>query len=452
MEWLSDPVFLSRLQFSFTIMFHILWPALTIGMSVFLVVMEAIWLKTADSRYYRHCRFWGSLFLLNFAIGVVTGVVMEFQFGTNWAGFSAVTGDFFGNILGFEAAMAFAMEAAFLAIMMFGWNRVSRAVHMLSTVLVTLGASLSAFWIMDGNAWMQVPAGVTMRAGHLVPVSYREAIFNADIFLSFSHMWFACLIVGLFVVAGLSAGYILKKRDTEFFLLSFKMAVVAAIVAAPLQIYLGDASGRLIARYQPAKVAAMESHWDTNPPGIGAPLAVVAWPDPERQENRWAIEIPYLMSLLTTHSLTGQVKGLKEFPREDRPPIVLPFYAFRIMAVLGIGIFFLMLWTVWDWLRGLLSPERAATRKWLLRCWLFGIPAPYIALEMGWIVREVGRQPWVVYGILRTESTVSRLSARPVQASLAAYVIIYTLLFVLFFIFARRIIQKGPDTTAVTKQ
>jgi cytochrome d ubiquinol oxidase subunit I len=445
MHWLDDPVFLSRLQFSFTIMFHILWPTLTIGLSLFLVLMEALWLKTGRERYYRHCRFWGTIFLLNFAIGVSSGVPMEFQFGTNWATFAAATGDFFGNILGFEAAMAFAMEAAFLAIMMFGWRRVSPGVHLLSTVLVAAGASLSAFWIMDANSWMQTPAGVEMRAGHLVPVNYLDAIFNEDVALAFSHMWVACLEISLFVIAGLSAWRILKEKNISFFLTSFKVAAAAAIVVAPLQIYLGDASGRLIARTQPAKVAAMESHWDTNPPGRGAPWALVALPDNVKEENRWAIRIPYLLSILTTHTMTGTVKGLRNFPPGDRPPILLPFYAFRIMVGLGFAMFFLMIWTVWAWARGLLSEGSAPSQKRLLLFWLLGIPAPYIAMEMGWIVREVGRQPWVVYGILRTERAASRLGAGSLHLSLLAYCVIYAILLILFLIFLRRIMLKGPD-------
>jgi len=442
---LNDPLFLSRLQFSFTVMFHIIWPTLTIGLSVFLVWMEALWLKTGRERFYRHCRFWGSIFLLHFAIGVSTGVPMEFQFGMNWSAFAEATGGFFGNILGFEAAMAFALEAAFLAIMMFGWKRVSPGVHMLSTVLVAAGATLSAFWIMDANAWMQTPAGVVMRGGRLVPVSYREAILNPDIFYSFTHMWMACLEIGLFVIAGLSAWHILRRKNASFFLTSFKMAAGAAILAAPLQIYLGDASGRLIARRQPAKVAAMESHWNTNPPGAGASWAALAWPDPSREDNRWSIRIPCLLSLLTTHTLTGKVEGLKAFPAGDRPPIALPFYAFRVMVALGFAMFFLMLWTVRAWAKGRLGEETAPEQKRLLRFWILAVPAPYIAMEMGWIVREVGRQPWVVYGILRTENTVSRLGPGPVQASILAYIAVYGILFSLFLIFARRIIIKGPD-------
>jgi cytochrome bd ubiquinol oxidase subunit I len=290
-----------------------------------------------------------------------------------------------------------------------------------------------------------MPAGVEMRAGRLVPVDYMAAIFNADIALSFTHMWMACLEISLFFVAGLSAWYIMRKRNTGFFLVSFKMAAGAAIVVAPLQIYLGDASGRLIARHQPAKVAAMESHWETNPPGRGAPWALVAWPDSRREENRWSIRIPYLLSLLTTRTMTGTVMGLREFAAGDRPPVVLPFYAFRIMVALGFAIFFLMLWTIRAWAGGRLRESSAPGQKPLLLCWLLGIPAPYIAMEMGWIVREVGRQPWTVYGILRTSSAASRLGAGSVQLSLLVYCVVYAALFVLFLVFLRRIVAKGPD-------
>ncbi len=449
MEALADPVFLSRLQFALTTSFHILWPLLSIGLSLFLVVLEGLWLKTQNEAYYQHARFWSRLFLLNVAVGVVSGIPLEFQFGTNWARFAVVTGGFFGNILGFEATMAFMLEAAFLGLMVFGWRRVPKGIHFLATCMVALGASLSAFWILVANSWMQIPAGGHLGNGRFLVTSYTAAIFNPDMPWSVSHMWVAALETTVFVVGGLSAWYILKNRHADFFLKSFKIALLGALVLAPLQIYLGDGSGRTVARYQPTKLGAMESHWHTNPPGTGASWKTLAWPNKAKQGNDWTfLEIPYGLSLLVTHSLTGPVKGLRDFPPQDQPPILIPFYAFRLMIAVGFLLFFLMLWTLWVWHKGRLTPERLAGQRWLLSAWVASIPLGYVAVEAGWWTREVGRQPWVIFGLLRTQDAASPLPAAAVATSLLAYGIVYTVLFFVFLAFARRILQKGPDLTS----
>jgi cytochrome bd ubiquinol oxidase subunit I len=450
MEGLFDHVMLSRIQFAITAMFHILWPVLTIGLSIFLVAMEALWLKTGDEIYYRHCRFWSKLFLLNVTVGVVTGIPLEFQFGTNWSRFSLAGGDFFGHILGFEAAMAFMLEASFLGIMMFGWKRVSPRMHLFSTCMVALGASLSAFWIMVGNSWMHTPTGGFFSDGQFVITSNFDAIFNPDMPWSVSHMWVACIEVSIFAVGGISAWYLLKGRETVFFLKSFKVALVAAMVIAPLQILIGDGSGGAVYEHQPAKLAAIEAHWGTNPPGEGAAWKILAWPDESAENNRWAIEIPNALSLLLTHSLTGPVRGLKEFPREDRPPVLLPYYAFRVMIVVGFALFGLMLWTVVAWYRGKLSPDRITGQRKLLYAWMSALPLSYLAMETGWITREVGRQPWMLYGLLRTEDSATTLAASTVGASLLVFSVLYPLLFVLFLFFARRILAKGPEPATVS--
>jgi len=439
-----DHVTLSRLQFAFTAMFHILWPVLTVGLSLFLVLVETLWLRTKDPQYFHHARFWGRLLLLNFGIGVVSGIPLEFQFGTNWSGFAVASGDFMGNILGFEAAMAFMLEAGFIGIMMFGWQRVAPGIHLFATVMVALGASLSAFWIMTASAWMQTPAGVHLEAGRLVVDSYFDAIFNPAMPASVAHMWFACLETTLFVIGGISAWYLLQGRDVEFFLKSFKLAVLGAAIVTPVQIVLGDVSGVVIAEHQPAKLAASEGHWETNPPGEGAPWALLAWPDPEAQHNRWAIEVPAVLSLLTTHSLTGRVAGLKEFPRAEQPPVLVPFYALRIMVAIGFWLLLLTAWTLWAWRKG-----RALQReRRLLGLWVVSLPLGYIAVEMGWLLREVGRQPWVVHGLLRTGEAASALPAGAVGASLLGYLIIYVTLLTVFVVFARRLVRRGPDLTA----
>lgn len=450
MEILPDPVFLSRLQFAVTAMFHILWPVATVGLSLILVVFEWLWLKTGDVDYYRHARFWAKLFLLNFSVGVISGLPLEFEFGTNWSRFSMMAGEFFGNILGYEGAMAFMLEAGFLGIMLFGWARVPHAIHLLATCMVALGASLSVFWILVANSWMQTPSGAHLENNRVVVDSYIEAIFNKNMPWGVSHMWFACLATSLFVIGGLSAWYILKDRNTDFFLKSFKVALIGVIFVVPIQIYLGDSNGREVFASQPAKGAAIEAHWTTNQQGTGAAWNLLAWPNPEEQKNDWAISIPGVLSVLATRDEHGRVQGLKSFPKADRPPaIALIFYSFRIMV--GVGMFFLglMLWTVVIWLRGQLSSGAIGNNRLLLSAWVSSIPLGYVATECGWIVREVGRQPWVIYGLLRTRDAASTLPVSVVAVSLVSFLVIYSILFVLFLVFAARIIRKGPDLTLV---
>jgi cytochrome d ubiquinol oxidase subunit I len=446
MDLLFDQVMLSRLQFAATTMFHITWPLLSIGLSIFLVVTESLWLTTKDPDYYHHIRFWGKLFLLNFAVGVASGLPLEFQFGANWSRFSVATHGFFGSILGFEGSMAFMLEAGFLGIMVWGWNRVSPRFHLFSTCMVALGASLSAFWIMVANSWMQTPAGGSWVNGRYVAENYWQGIINPDLPWGFSHMWVACLETTLFVVGGLSAWHILKNRHVDFFLKSFKIAFLAAIIITPLQAWLGDASGRAVAEYQPTKLGAIEAHWETNPPGQGAPWKLLAWPNSEKQQNDWTVlEIPSGLSLLITHSLTGQVKGLKDFPREDQPPIALPFYSFRIMIGIGFAMVGLMLWTLWAWHKKRLTAALLPKQKWLLYAWIAFAPLGYLAVEMGWITREVGRQPWIIYGLLRTRDGASVLPASAVATSLGIYIVLYTVLFLAFLAFAHRLLKRGPN-------
>jgi cytochrome bd ubiquinol oxidase subunit I len=445
MDVFFDSVLLSRLQFALTIMFHIIWPVATIGLSIFLVFLEIRWIKTGKEEYYRHARFWSRLFFLNVAIGVVTGIPMEFQFGTNWSGFSRAGGDFFGHMLGYEAAMAFMLEASFMSIMILGWKRVSPAVHLFSTSMVAFGASLSAFWIMVANSWMQTPRGGFFDHGKFVITSHIEAIFNPDMVWNVPHMWVAALEISVFVVGGLSAWYIYNNRHKDFFLASFRWAAVAAILITPLQIFLGDGSGRAAYLYDPTKLAAMEAHWHTNPQGQGAPFSILAWPEPEAQDNRWSIEIPIVLSILTTHTTTGQIKGLAEFPRGEQPPVAVTYYAFRTMVAIGGALLLLMLWTLWVWRRGGLRSAHVSSQKWLLRSWMIALPLSYIAMETGWVTREVGRQPWVIHGMLRTGNAASRIPAETVAASLFAFALVYVLLALLFFFFAARIIARGPD-------
>jgi cytochrome d ubiquinol oxidase subunit I len=341
--------------------------------------------------------------------------------------------------------MAFMLEAAFLGIMAFGWKRVSPGMHLFATCMVAFGGSLSAFWIMAANSWMQTPVGGEFIDGRFFLTDIFAAIWNPDAFWGVTHMWLACLEISLFVIGGISAWYLLRARHTEFFLTSFKMMLVAAVVVTTLQVAVGDGAGKFIFHSQPAKLAAVEAHWQTNPEGQGAAWNILAWPDKTLQDNAWAIELPYALSLITTLSPTGRVTGLRDIAIEDQPPLLLPFYSFRIMLGIGIALVGLMLWSLWTWRQGELVPERVGRRKWLLRCWIAAIPLSYIAMEAGWVVREVGRQPWVIQGVLRTEDGVSRLPAATVAGSLLGFVAIYSLLLVLFLVFAKRLLDKGPD-------
>lgn len=446
MEFLHDSLLLSRIQFAVTALFHILWPLLTVGLSIFLVALEVLWLKTKDRDYFILTRFWSKLFLLNFAVGVVSGIPMEFEFGTNWAPFSRLTGEFFGNILGYDGAMALMLEAGFLGIMMFGWNRVPAGMHLFATTMVALGSSLSAFWIMIANGWMQSPTGGHIEAGRYIVDSYAVALLNPNHYLGFSHMWLACQETTLFVVGGISAWFILQQRHKSLFRKSFGLALAGLLIASPLQVVVGDIAGLYLFDIQPAKVAAIEGHWETNPPGQGAEWHVLAWPNKEAQDNDWAISIPNVLSFIATHTMDGQVKGLKEFVPSDQPPAIpLIFYTFRVMVGAGIALAALTLVSAFIWWRRRKIAGGSELPTWLLKAWVAAIPLGYLATECGWIVREVGRQPWAVYGMLRTEQAVSNIPAPAVAISLAIFTAIYTLLLVAFLLFARRIVLAGPD-------
>ncbi|WP_321784063.1 cytochrome ubiquinol oxidase subunit I [Paraburkholderia sp. J94] len=437
---------LARGQFALTAIFHILWPILTISLSAFLLVVETLWVKTSDVVWYRHARFWSKLLILNFAVGVVSGIPMEFQFGTNWGPFSQYTGQFFGNILGFEGAMAFMLEAGFVGIMMLGWGRVPKGVHLFATAMVALGSSLSAFWIMVANSWLQTPRGVALVDGKLVVTDYVKAIFNPDMAWGVSHMWFAALETGLVVIAGISAYYLFKRRNPTFFVRSFKLALLLLAFVAPVQIWLGDSSGVDVFETQPAKGAAIEGHWQTNAPGTGASWSLLAWPDAAKQTNDWSLEVPGMLSILGTHSLHGKVTGMRDIARADQPPMLpLLYYAFRAMA--GIGFLFMVLafWTLYALRKSRGHLDALLAQRKLLLAWVLAIPLPYIAVECGWIVREVGRQPWVVYGLLRTDHAASAIPAGAITGSMIMFTAFFVVLITSFFVFARRWLRNGPD-------
>lgn len=448
MSFLQDVVILSRLQFALTAIFHMLWPVLTTGMAIYLIVVEGLWLKTRNSDYYYHARFWAKLYVLNFGIGVASGIPMEFQFGTNWAPFSQAVGDFFGSVLGFEASMAFMLEAGFLGIMLFGWERVPPIMHYLATIMVALGANLSIFWILSANSWLQTPAGGEFIQGNFVVSDYFQAIFNPFMLNSVLHMFFATLETSLFVIGGISAWYILRQRHTEFFSLSFKIVLAIVIAVTPLQIYIGHLSGEQVYHHQPTKLAAMEAQWETIPAGTSPAWSAIALPNDRAERNDWEISIPRLLSYILEikPQLSEPVIGLKDYAPEDRPhQIGLIYYAFRVMIAIGFYLAALMAITTLQWLRGKLTPEKITQQSWLLTAWVWSAPLGYLAVESGWIVRCVGRQPWTVYGEIRTVDAVSQLPASNVLSSLTAFVVVYSILFIFALFFGSRIIKEGPN-------
>lgn len=446
--FLENTVVLSRMQFALTALFHMLWPVLTTGMGIYLVIVEGLWLKTRNSDYYYHARFWSKLYILNFGIGVATGIPMEFQFGTNWAPFSEAVGNFFGSIMGFEATWAFMLEAASLGIMVFGWERVNPIIHYIATILVAVGANMSTFWILVANSWMQTPAGGKLVDGKFIISDYFQAIFNPFMKVSILHMFFATLETSLFVIGGISAWYILNKRNAAFFSRSLKIVIAAVILVAPIQIYIGHLSAEQVYHRQPAKLAAMEARWQTIPAGESADYSLVALPNDKAEKNDWELSIPNALGFVLEfkQKLSEPVLGLKEFKPENRPHLVgLIYYSFRTMVGIGFALAGLMLITTLQWLRGKLSTENITEQKWLLRAWLFAAPLGYIAIDTGWIVRCVGRQPWTVYNQLRTVDSVSKLPPSNVLTTLICYATVYAMLLFAALYFGSRIIRKGPN-------
>jgi cytochrome d ubiquinol oxidase subunit I len=448
MQFFSDTVALSRMQFALTAIFHMLWPVLTTGMAIYLIIIEGLWLKTRNLDYYRHARFWSKLYVLNFGIGVASGLPMAFQFGLNWAPFAESVGDFFGTVLGFEGTMAFMLEASFLGIMLFGWERVPPVIHFISTILVAFGANLSTFWILSANSWLQTPAGGEFVDGKFVVHDYFQAIANPFMVNSFLHMFFATLETSLFVIGGISAWYVLNQRHPEFFAKSLKVVLAVAIAIAPLQIFMGHLSAEQVYHYQPAKLAAMEAQWETIPANERADWSLLAIPNDKAERNEWEIKVPgalsYLLELKPT--LNQPVKGLKEWQPANRPHMIgLIYYSFRIMS--GIGMFFaaLMAVSVIQWLRGKLAEGAIAQQTWLMGAWILAAPLGYLAVETGWIVRCVGRQPWIVYGELRTVDSASNLPAGEVLFSLVGLTSMYSVFLVAVLYFGSRIIRKGPN-------
>ncbi len=434
-----DPVFLARLQFTFTVAFHILFPAFTIGLASWLAVVEWRLLRTGDKIYEEVYRMWVKIFAVTFGMGVVSGIVLSFQFGTNWSVFSDRTGNVLGPLLGYEVLTAFFLEASFLGIMLFGWDRVSRKMHFASTVIVAFGTLLSAFWILSANSWMQTPQGYEIgEAGILYPTDWLEIIFNPSFPYRLVHMVTAAYLTTAFVVGGVGAYYLFRKQHVRHARVMMGMAMIMAVFVAPAQILFGDFHGLNSFEYQPAKVAAMEGLWETKK---GAPMVLFAWPDQAAETNRYAVEIPKVSSLILTHDWEGEVRGLKEWPADERPPVAVVFWSFRIMVGLGVLMALTGLFAIFLFFR-----KKLFDTRWF-QVWCMALtPAGFIAVVAGWFVTEVGRQPWVVYGLIRTAEAASPVGAEQIAPSLAAFIVVYLFIFGAGTYYILRLIAKGPQT------
>ena len=434
-----ETVLLSRLQFGFVISFHILFPAFTIGLASWLAFLEALWLRTRNDAVRDLFFFWMKIFSVSFGVGVVTGIVMSFQFGTNWAGFSTAAGNVVGPLLDYEVLTAFFMEATFLGVMLFGWQRVSHRTHFFATCMVALGTLISTFWIISANSWMQTPAGYALKDGVFYPTDWWAVIFNPSFFYRLPHMVLAAFLTSAFVIGGVSAFYLARGQFVDKARLCLKCALVFVAIVAPLQILVGDFSGQEVREHQPAKLAAIEARWDT---AANVPLTLFAIPNEQAERNDYALDVPHLGSLILTHSWDGAVRGLKDFAPADRPSVLIPFFAFRIMVGLG----FAMLAIAWIGL-WLLKRGTAFSTRWYLRAWMAMTPSGFIALVLGWWVAEVGRQPWVVYGVLRTADAVSpNITSGSVLGSLIAYIVTYLLLFGFATWYLIKMLRTGPVT------
>ncbi|MBL8289254.1 MAG: cytochrome ubiquinol oxidase subunit I [Rubrivivax sp.] len=435
-----DALLLARIQFAFTISFHIIFPALTIGLASYLAVLEGLWLKTRRRVFMDLYSFWVKAFAVAFGMGVVSGLVMAYQFGTNWSGFSRFAGGVTGPLLAYEVLTAFFLEAGFLGVMLFGLKRVGPGLHLVSTVMVALGTLVSATWILASNSWMQTPQGHQIIDGRVVPVDWLAVIFNPSFPYRLAHMVVAAFLSTALVVGASAAWHLLKGRDNAAVRTMLAMAMGMVLVTAPIQAFIGDLHGLNTLEHQPAKLAAIEGHWE-NKPGEAVPLILFGWPDMERETTRYAIEVPRLGSLLLTHSLDGQFPGLKEFPREDRPPSAVVFWSFRVMVGLGMSMILLGVVALIAHLR-----KRLFTSRPLLRFAFAMGPAGLAAILAGWITTEVGRQPWVVYGVMRTADAVSAHGTAQVALTLAIFLVVYFLVFGAGTVYLLRSIGKGPVT------
>jgi cytochrome bd ubiquinol oxidase subunit I len=431
-----DPLILSRLQFAWVVAWHILLPALTIGLASYIALLEGIWFVTGKEIWFRISAFWIKIFAVAFGMGVVSGVVMPFQFGTNWSRFSDATANIISPMLAYEGLTAFTLEAGFLGVLLFGRKLVPRWAHFASALLVAFGTLLSTFWILVTNSWMQTPGGYKIVDGIFYPTSWTQVIFTASFPYRFMHTVAAFYVTTGFVVIGVAAYLLRRKKSAAEAKLMLSITLWLLTVLVPLQILLGDMHGLNTLQHQPAKLAAIEAHWDRE---TRAPLALFAIPDQQAETNRYVVEVPLLGSLILAHDVNGVVPGLKEYPREDRAPVAITFFAFRIMVGAGLVMLGIVVAGFWLRLRGKLYD-----RDWFLRALMWASPLGFIAVIAGWTTTEVGRQPWTVYGVMRTAASVTpSLTGLDVLLSLTGYVAAYAVMFPAGLLMVRRIVRGG---------
>jgi cytochrome d ubiquinol oxidase subunit I len=428
---------LSRLQFAFTISFHIIFPSFSIGVAVWLTVLEALYLATGRPAYRQVFEFWLKIFGVIFGLGVVTGIVMAFEFGTNWSELSRRTGDIQGVLISYETFTAFALEASFFGILVFGRARVRPWFYLFSTAMVSLGTSLSAFWIMANNSWMQVPIGYAIENGTYVPTDWASIIFSPVLWVRFPHMLLASYLTGAFCVAATGAWYLLREEFTAEGQIMLRMGLYLAAILVPLQLFFGHLTGDYVHHYQPVKFAAIEGRWHDEQP---ASEVLIGLPDAASETNRYAISVPILGSLIGSLSFDSKEVGLTDFPPRDRPPVLIPFLSFRIMVGCGLALLALA------WIGSYLSfRRRLECNRLLLWATFFSFPLPFIAILTGWFTAEVGRQPWTVYGLLRTSEAVTPfLTARAALVSLLLFCSLYGFLFVFGTYYVHRLLRIGP--------
>jgi cytochrome bd ubiquinol oxidase subunit I len=436
-----DPILLARLQFAFTITFHIIFPSFTIGLSAFIATLLIRWMWTGREHLHRLARFWTKIFAVSFAMGVVSGIVLSYQFGTNWSRFSVVAGNVIGPLIGYEVLTAFFLEATFLGVMLFGWRRVPPWLHVMSAIFVAVGTAISAFWILSANSWMQTPAGHELRDGIAYPVDWLKVIFNPSFPYRLAHMLSAAYLTTSLVVLAVGARYLLAGRHGEEGRTMMRMGVGMLALLGPLQLLIGDQHGLNTLAHQPIKIAAIEAHWDGSKPGS---LVLFAWPDQKAEVNRFEISVPHGASLILRHDPDGLFPGLKSVPPADRPPVGPVFFAFRIMVGVGLLMIAMGFTGAWLWWR-----KRLFDSRWYLLpvawSWWLG----FVAVVAGWVVTESGRQPWIAYGILRTADATSPVPGASIATTLVLFVLVYSVVFAMGIYYINRLINKGPEGRAV---
>ena len=433
-----DPLLLSRIQFAFVVSFHIIFPAFTIGLASFIAVLEGLWFKTGNPVYLQLSKMWIKVFAVSFGMGVVSGIVMSFQFGTNWSELSYASANFLGPILSYEVVTAFFLEATFLGVLLFGRDKVPQGMHLFAAIMVAVGTFISSFWILSANSWMQTPAGIEIINNRVEVISWIEAIFNPSFPYRFAHMVLAAFLTTGFFVIAVSAWYLLLNKSREYAKVMLSMTLWLVTIMAPLQVFVGDLHGLDTLEHQPAKVAAMEGNWETQ---SRVPLLLFAIPDQEAEMNHFEVGIPGLASLILKHDIDGVVPGLKDWAPEDRPHVATVFWSFRVMVGIGMLMVLVAALSLLLRYRGTLFVNRGFLR--LCACMM---PLPFVAVLAGWITTEMGRQPWVLYGIMRTEDALTpSLTGGVALTSLIVFVIVYALIFAAGGYYISRILKAGPE-------